>query len=39
MLIEVVVFFDVAEYNAVVAWAPEVQKSELVPQRPHEEHC
>lgn len=38
-------FFNVAELvpvdidNAVVAWTAEVQKSEVIPQRPDEEHC
>lgn len=45
MLVDVGVFFGVAEWvlvdidNAVVAWTAEVQKSEVVPQRPKEEHC
>ena len=45
MLVDVVVFFDMAGWvlvdidKAVVAWAAEVQKSGVVPQRPDEEHC
>lgn len=43
MLVNVVVFFDVAEWvlvdidNAVVAWAADVQRCGVVPQRPDEE--